>query len=143
MKFGLILSEIVAAQELCEHFVISNECIEECNEIKITCKGLETQIHSASRGFFWLVSKIFSFFTENCGDDAACLHKCNLDMNNCSNDCPCMANCPQGCDDCPYCSCIWPEKNEDYLFCYESMEYKYFECFIGCGVGRYFLSVRK
>ena len=39
MKLGLLLSEIIAAQELCEHYEISNECIAECAEEQTSCLG--------------------------------------------------------------------------------------------------------
>ena len=55
MKLGLLLSELVAAQELCEHYEISNECIQECTEVQTSCLGKGALKHKLKSSFDGLI----------------------------------------------------------------------------------------
>ena len=114
MKLTAALLVVGQGQEICKDYEISNECVRECNDEWNTC---------------------LAGCNDGQVDSAVCTHLCSMELTSCQNDCPCMVNCPNGCDECHYCSCIWPDENKDYQQCYKVKELEYFECFLECSMG--------
>ena len=79
---------------------------------------------------------------ENCDtsfyrNNTECNFDCEFDAVTCYSHCPCFEHCVDGCSGCPspFCTCVDPDSNADFINCERIFNLQYSSCILQCPNG--------